>query len=369
MRAGYRILDTERHVLEPADLWQKRLPSGLRHRAPQVSPDRRTIAVDGRPMMTDGEILAGLGPIDGAGAETPAGNLADMDREGIDAAILFPTVGLYATWSDELPADLSVALCRTYNDWLADYCAADAHRLKGLALLPLQDVPAAVAELKRARSELGLVGAVLRPNPLLRRQLFHTDYFPLYAEAERLGTPLCIHGGPGSVLPELGVKDFTGAEHPNGVQRFTGLLPRNAISYPLEVMGAMISLAGEEPLMEFPGLRVLFASAGAGWLHWWVERMDDEFMHLGYDAVTKLKPGHYVKRQAAVAAYADEGILPFLLDEFGDNLTWGSAYPSPYLTRFPDELAPLLENPEIPDAARRKILWDTPARLFGLEQD
>jgi len=119
------------------------------------------------------------------------------------------------------------AICHAYNDWLADFCRQDATRLKGIAMIPLQDVGAAIVEARRAITTLGMVGVLMRPNPLLKRQLNDAAYAPLYAEMERLGKPVCIHSSPGSLLPEIGVNDATGLEWPQGVQRFSGRVAPN----------------------------------------------------------------------------------------------------------------------------------------------
>src|SRR6185437_8827757 len=103
------------------------------------------------------------------GGSDPAARLADMDAEGIDQAVLYPTIGLYFSVVEDPGA--AVGLAVAYNDWLAGYCAADAARLFGAALLPLQDPAAAVHELRRAVNELGFVAGFVRPNPCLGRSL------------------------------------------------------------------------------------------------------------------------------------------------------------------------------------------------------
>ena len=47
----------------------------------------------------------------------------DMDREGVDIGVLFPTTGLGFCWYEDQEAELSAALCRAYNSWLSDYCS------------------------------------------------------------------------------------------------------------------------------------------------------------------------------------------------------------------------------------------------------
>jgi predicted TIM-barrel fold metal-dependent hydrolase len=92
----------------------------------------------------------------------PASNLRDMDREGVDVAVLFPTLGLYIIWDDGIEPGISAAICRAYNNWLAEYCSHNRPRLNGVALIPLHDTGLAVEELRRAKNELGLSGIFWR---------------------------------------------------------------------------------------------------------------------------------------------------------------------------------------------------------------
>jgi predicted TIM-barrel fold metal-dependent hydrolase len=102
-----------------------------------------------------------------------------MEREGIDVSVLFPTIGSYIMWRDDIDPELSAAICRAYNTWLADYCDHDRKRLYGVMLLPLQDPKRAVEELKYAREKLGLVGIFWRPNKFCGRTLSSPDYYPI----------------------------------------------------------------------------------------------------------------------------------------------------------------------------------------------
>lgn len=368
MRGEYRVVDTERHVVEPRHLWERYLDPKFASQAPQwVSDGSLATKVGGVAMIQGGPEIALLSePSPEFRDNGSSANLADMDKEGVDVAILFPSAGLSVIWGDHVAPVLAAALCRAYNNWLAEYCRADANRLKGLALIPLQDPDEAVGELRRSIKDLGMVGAFVRPNPLHKRQLNDRAYWALYKEAQDLGVPICVHSAAGSILAEIGVKDMTGLEHPEGVQRFEGQFARAAISYPLEIMGAALSFAGEEPMMEFPGLKVHFASAGCGWLFFWIERMDDEWANRGNDAITKFKPGWYFARQGLVAAYAHEQMIPYVAEEFLGNLAWGSGYPHPALRDFPKELDPLVNHAHLSADEKRKILWENAATTFNL---
>src|SRR5262249_35802538 len=117
--------------------------------------------------------------------------LDDMDAEGIDVAVLYPSVGLNF-WAVE-DVDAAISLARDYNDWLAEYCAAAPARLYGAAMVPWQSPEASVAELERAHSELGFRAAFLRPNPCLGRTIAHPRHEAFWSRAEELGVTVGIH--------------------------------------------------------------------------------------------------------------------------------------------------------------------------------
>src|SRR6185369_16185740 len=76
------------------------------------------------------------------GGFDPELRLADMDAEGIDLAVLYPTLGLNF-WSIT-DVDVATSIASAYNDWLASYCAADPARLYGAAMVPWQSIDASL---------------------------------------------------------------------------------------------------------------------------------------------------------------------------------------------------------------------------------
>lgn len=371
MRGPFKVFDADRHVVEPLDLWGAGV-GGASSAVRRTPGSRVSVEVSGRPLLSaDAELISVLEPRaarDGSpqGDVLAEAELRDMDRSGIDAAALLPTAGEYVIWGDHLRVEVATEICRTYNDWLAGVCRVAPDRLKGLALVPLQDVGAAVSELKRAREDLGLSGVFLRPNPVLRRQLSAPEYDALYAEAGRAAMVLWISGSPGSVLPEIGVTDVAAAEWPEGLTRFTDALARQAISPPFEAMGAMICLAGEGPLANHADLKAVFAGGGCGWLHFWVDRMDDDYFNRGEDAAVPLKPGDYVARQTAVVARGDEDNLADLADEFSRNLVWGGGRPAGAAAAVAGTLEQIVAHPALSEDSKRALLWDNAAGLLGL---
>src|SRR5690242_1247552 len=115
-----------------------------------------------------------------------------LDKTGLDYAVLYPTVGLaygnisYPMWAN--------AYARAYNNWLHEQYQKASPRLKGVALIPMQDVPAAVKELERAVKELGMVGAMI-PSNGLHEHVSSPKYWPIFEAAEAMDCVLAVHGG------------------------------------------------------------------------------------------------------------------------------------------------------------------------------
>src|SRR5919106_1723411 len=118
------------------------------------------------------------------GGRDPRVRLQVLEDEGIDAAVLYPSVGMMFGLLEN--PDIAAALCAAYNDWLAGYCSIDPRRLVGVALLPQQDPGLAAAELERAVTRHGFVGGVIRPNRIGGRTVDHPDFDVLWEAAQRL---------------------------------------------------------------------------------------------------------------------------------------------------------------------------------------
>src|SRR4029077_15908302 len=120
-----------------------------------------------------------------AGGFDPHARIPDMDAEGIDAAFLYPTLGLFIACIEDDP-ELAAADCRAYNRWLADYCKTYPERLFGAAMLPMQSIELAVEEMRYAATQLGFRAGFLRPNPYNGRALHDPQLDPLWSAAQDL---------------------------------------------------------------------------------------------------------------------------------------------------------------------------------------
>jgi hypothetical protein len=182
--------------------------------------------------------------------------LGFLDAAGIARTVLYPTHGLATGLIRD--RDWAVALARAYNDWLAERYLRRSPRLLGVALLPLQDPEEAARELRRAVTELGMVGGVL-PAVGLSRALGHPEFDPIYREAEALDRPLGVHGGPAQGLALDGLGYFAQV---------------HTLSHPFSQMTQATSIVMSGVLDRFPRLRIAFLEAGVGWVPFLMDRMD-----------------------------------------------------------------------------------------------
>src|SRR5437899_1358485 len=214
------ILSSDSHVFEPPDLWATRIDTAFRNRAPRIQ------RIDGADQIVieANQVLSGIGLISNAGArfdapetisgqgrfeDVPRGgydpeqHLADMRLDGVAGEVLYPSQGLFYFRVADTP--LMSAIFRAYNDWLADFCSTDPSRLKGIAMINLDDVPEGIRELERA-ARLGLAGAMITEYPLEHRRYDQPEYEPFWAAAEALGMPLSLHTATrrqGKILAEI----------------------------------------------------------------------------------------------------------------------------------------------------------------------
>ena len=277
-----------------------------------------------------------------------------MDAEGIDRAVLYPSVGLYF-WALDDPA-AAVAIATAYNDWLAGYCAAAPDRLFGAAMLPVQDPAAAAAELRRARRDLGFPAAFVRPNPCRGRSLSDPAYEPIWAAAEETATTIGVHEGSSVIVPTL------------GSDRPFNPLVLHAVSHAFEEMLACAQLIAFGVLERHPDLRVVFLEASGGWVPFWLERLDEQAESFGgFCPDMVLAPSEYFARQCWISYEIDERTLPVLAPLIGPNrIVWGSDYPHHDAT-FPGAVKKLTETlSPLNEADRRRILGENATELYRL---
>ena len=369
---GFSVMDSDMHIVEPNDLFERYLDAPYKHQAPKITRVRGqrvgiflfeghafpTVDVD-QPVRNVGMAAradAASKPMRDKGY-TGESQLEAMDMEGIDIAIMFPTVALYIpNGMDDVDPGLSAAVCRAYNNWLYDFCQADPARMKVCAMLPQHDGGEAVKEAERAVKELGAVGVYMRPNFVNGRTLHSGYYHPLWSTLQELDVPVGFHEGTGSVY------------HQDGSEFGDNRLMRHACSHPIGMMKAVMSMVCGGVFELFPGLRAAYLEANAGWVPFWLARMDRDYELYGeWDArILTRKPSDYFRSNCYVGTEADESELKYTLDAFGDaNVVFSTDYPH-HDSEFPYATQEFLKMPDVSSESKKRILWDNCSRLYNI---
>ena len=372
-RNGFRVLDSDLHIIEPPDLWQRYIDPEFRDRAPRGLTD--SIAnlflegPDGRPwgrMQTpedDRRRISGkeyalnrdkYQYFDERGW-TGEVQLEAMDAEGIDVAVVYPSRGLYVLTVPDLDPPLAAAIARAYNDWLHEFCQADPERLVGAGMISPFDIENAVSESVRCVKELCFKGVFLRPNEVNDRNWYDSYYEPLWSTLEELQVPLGFHEGVASGLPQAGDKF---------VDNF---MLQHVFSHPVELMMATASFCGGGILERHPKLRVAFLEGNCSWVPFLLWRLDEHCELWGdvYAADLKMTPSEYYKRQCFASVEADEDLAKYVIDHMGnDRLVFSTDFPHPD-SKWPGAVERFLQLP-IADEDKKMILWDNCAQYYDI---
>jgi predicted TIM-barrel fold metal-dependent hydrolase len=372
------VIDADGHINEPHDLWERYIDPQYRDRAMCIragSDGRERLHIGGKPSRYfDAEILSrgrsmGLNFEERAaraqvpykdsipfGGNDPQERLRLLDVEGLEKAIIYPTLSL--EWETEIEdPDLALAYCRAYNRWVVDFCSGSNGRLVPIAHLALAEGHSAAQELERAVKD-GCKGVFVAPYTITDKAHAHPDYDPFWATAQDLGVPVAIH--PVAEPPKRRV-----------YQRFREMYRWG--EWWVDVLGgqgpqqAFLGLFQYGLFDRFPKVKVVMLESGAGWIGHMLDRMNAAYKTaLGRSVPLKEKPSFYFQRQCWISADPDETALAHIIEHVGkDKFFWATDYPHDdhtqgYIAAL-DHLASQLS-----ESARRGILGENAARVYGL---
>lgn len=375
-KQGYRIIDSDLHLMEPLDMYERYIDERWREKAPrlQVLPDgRRAQVMDGKivpPWMTDAKVTQANRPLvekaKGYWEKAqkrqfdPPTFIEAMDAEGIDIGIMFRTRACMYISDDDMAPAFAAALARGFNDWAADFCKHSPGRFKATGIVAQHDPEEAAREARRCVEELGMIGIALLPMPVAGKHVHDPEFDVLWAELVRLNVPACFHGTSLGLSRDYVQARLTG--HPSF--RTIG----HASAFTLELMLAAASMIAGGVLERFPALRVAFLEGNCSWLPWWLYRLDDQWGKYGPGEAVRLsaKPSEYFTRQCYISVDPDEELVRHVVEEFGDdNIVFSTDYPHPDGT-YPRAVDTFLAQEGIGPRTKRKVLWDNCARLYGL---
>jgi len=405
----YGLISADSHVNEAPDTFEARLPAAWRERGPRIvtlddgrdawvgegfAPRPLQFGVHAAGRRNDGEAYTTT-RLDISrdemvkGSYDPRARLVDMDRDGLDAEVLYPgplgglgTGGAIANIAD---TPLRHACFRAYHDWLAEYCGAAPDRFAGLALARIEEPDFGVAELQRAAS-IGLRGAVVNamPDLLGSPPLFSHSYDRFWSAADETGLPLSLHiynarcvaplaGAASREAAALGDEELArrSANVMEHVGSGSGLFETYMTMMCMDMAEPVQLIVFSGLLDRFPNLRFVIAEAGVGWIPFMIERMEYVFdrHRVWMRSSIDRRPAEYFHDHFFATFQQDDyaGLLARHVTGVG-NLMWASDYPHTDTT-WPfshDVVDREFGAADIPDDERRAITVDNCAQLYRL---
>ena len=377
-------VDADGHVLEPPDMWERYIDPTHRDVAMRITKDDEGLEYLDLGRGVASKIIrkgypAGLGLMDRLGGivyerepktgspyvdEAPLGamdpkeRLERLDQENVERVLLYPSVSVLSVAEVEDEAVLQPNL-RAYNRWIVDFCSDSGGRLLPVAQLSLGDVESAEAELRRAAAD-GVKGVWVPPFTTTRLPLGDPAHDRIFAACEELGLPLGIHPvfEPKWCAPGR-FGDYTSAKF----GFFHNVTAGDAVRH------AFTSLFQYGVFGRFPGLRVVVLESGAGWIGYWLDRMDTMYDTIQGAPVRELlpeKPSHYFRTQCWISGDPDERSLAAVIPTVGeDRFFWASDFPHP---DHPPDYIPEVERivADLPESARAGFLGRNVLDAYGL---
>ena len=377
------IIDGDGHVVEVNDTYDTIDPAYLERRPVYTQASKGNIVrlVDGK--VWGGDASSGFAGVNGnlpppggkalhyrrMGTYNPWARLPDMDADHIDVAVIYPTDELPLTVTPD--AGFAAARAKAYNDWLFNYCQVSPQRLKGIGVVPLQDVSLAEQELNRAVTELGMVGIQIGCTVREDTLLSDIRLDPFWAEAQRLDVAVAVHG---PALPSF----FRGYFD---VNRPDQMLEVSHMAHTFAQMLACSNVVTSGVLERFPKLRIAFLEAGGGWVPYWINRMD-EYNEVAPERWANLsaKPSEYIKSgRVFFSCEPGDEFIPHFLEHVGED---AMLFASDYLhfdalfvgetghdgQPYPGTVATLKERKDVPESAKRKMMLDNSMKFYNFNE-
>jgi len=363
---GFPVYSADSHVIEPPQLWTSRIERKFQHWAPRVvrsedtelwvvGDDIRMAVVGiqaqaGRRYATapDREKITKRGFYRDIGDLDPDRYIKDLDVDGLAGALLFPSNAHQAYRC--VAGDLLAAIARTYNDWVLEFCGTHPQRLKAVAMLDVDDLAAATAELERTVAA-GATGALIPVLPRAGHRYDQPTYDRLWRTAEDLQIPLLMHvGGNQAVLGREPTID----------------LVRHATK-DLHVQASLAAMVLSGVFARHPRLRVGAVEFGASWSVYLMQQLDRVYTSARRPGSLPQGdlPSDHFRRNIFLSFQEDRAAMLWRQVIGVHNLLWGNDYPHAEST-FPRSIEILrrdLRGVAVEDA--RRIAGDNTAEIFG----
>ena len=365
------VISSDSHVFEPPDLWTERIDAEFRDRAPRM----QRVGDSDHLVVEKDQMIAGIGLISNAGARfenpeqisaqgrfeevhaggyDPEQHIKDMKIDGVSGELLYPSQGLF--YYKVADSNLMSAIFRTYNDWLTEFCSTNPNRLKGVAMINLDDVAEGVAELERC-ARMGMAAAMITEYPPEDRRYDSAEYEPFWAAAQDLDMPVSLH----TATRREGRSRGAGA---TSVRDASGRATK--VFYPATSLCDIIFSGVFE---RFPKFKLAIVEFELSWVPYLLDSMDYTYVERQEEAFYRFKgdvrPSDFFHNNVFLS-FQEDAVGIRLRDIIGVNqLMWGSDYPHSESTfpRSREVLNGILEG--VPEQEQASIVAGAAAALYG----
>jgi aminocarboxymuconate-semialdehyde decarboxylase len=269
-----------------------------------------------------------------------------MDSLGVDVHVVSTGAAFYFY---DIDATTVAAMHRDCNDEVHQMTMDYPDRFKGFAQIPMQDTRAAITELERSVTQLGLVGAMIN-DTVNGRTVDDPELLPLWKAAEQMGAVMFVHQQGGDTL----VTPRSNRYHlPNTI----GNLVDRAVTFASLVFGGVMDAC--------PDLRVCLAHGG-GYTCFGIGRMDRGWQVRSEARVNIQKPpSTYLNKFYYDCLTHSEPALRMLIDSVGiDRVVFGTDWPADMAIDWPVSWVLGLES--LTQDEKDAILWKNLERLLGI---
>lgn len=376
-----KMISADSHVTEPPHTYTKNIDPAFRDRAPKIVKDSKGgdgFEIEGMPVVALGGVAAaGMDPreIVHAGRsfdQLPRGGwdgkarLADQDRDGVAAEVIYPSVGMVLC--NHLDGDFKQACFWAYNRWLQEeFCSVAPDRLIGLGQTAVRSVAEAIDDLQKFK-EMGFRGVMLPGSPATEEDYDDTSFDPLWRAAVELEMPISFH-----ILTSRS-DGLRNVSSPGEIKKSDapwrgGLY--NAIHSVLKSLQDIIGMFVWGRVFErHPELKLICVEADAGWLPHYAYRMDHFYdRHRYWMKMEDMsqRPSKTLARNVFLTFQDDITALQMVGKVDAHNLLWANDFPHSDST-WPWS-QPLLkaQTLHLSDEDKALILRDNTARLYGLD--
>jgi predicted TIM-barrel fold metal-dependent hydrolase len=298
-------------------------------------------------------------------AYEPHAMLRALDEDGVWGAVIQPTQGFMWFMLEDL--ELVSEICRASNDFIADFCAVAPDRLKGVAVINVRDVDAAVMEFERCAAR-GIAAAFVPIWPEGDERYDDPRFDPIFAAAHETGIPLLLHIG--AMGPNI--EGCTFSPNLSRPERQTVPLPAERATMDYWIRHSLACMLFSGVFDRYPGVKVGTVEHELAWIPHWLAQMDFVYverpaMLRGWKSKDGLLPSDYWRRHM-FGTFMEDEIGVRLRDVIGvENILWGNDFPHAEST-WPRSGA-FLERifADVPLVEQQMMICRNAQRLYGFD--